>query len=97
MLIATTMCSADSMEVLEEQLARIPLGYTRVKYAGRRYGLARTDFNAGRGSKVFAEELGGNDFISFNVYRTRKGLQLKPCEMPEEKVLDFLAHFAWPD
>jgi hypothetical protein len=35
--------------------------------------------------------LSGNDYISFNYYRTQKGGLIKTCEMPEQKVLDFLA------
>jgi peptide-methionine (S)-S-oxide reductase len=58
------------------------------------YGLRRTDFNDGRSTKVYAEELGRTDFISFNYYRTASAEYLKPCEMPEEKVLDFLRGFS---
>lgn len=49
--------------------------------------------NRGKSIKVFAEELGGKDFISFNYYLTSGEHQLKPCEMPTEKVLHFLFHF----
>ena len=72
-------------------LSRIPPGYSEVTYQGRRYALTRQDFNGGRSLKVFARELGGSDFISFNWYQTRQGGQLKPCEMPVEKVEAFLA------
>ena len=78
---------------MSDLLTRIPLGHSEVVYQGRRYGLSRTDFNDGRSSKVYAEELGGSDFISFNLYRTSTQQLLKPCEMPEEKVLDFLRGF----
>lgn len=74
-------------------LKNIPLGYTLVHYQNRTYALRRTDFNNGRSAKVYAEELGGTDFISFNYYRTADGEYLKPCEMPEEKVRAFLAGF----
>jgi len=73
----------------------VPLGYTTVQYAGRTYGLHRRDFNGGKSVKVFAEELGGTDFISFNFYQTSQGDQLKPCEMPAPKVLDFLRDFTF--
>ena len=40
--------------------------------------------------KVYAEELGDTNFISLNYYpQTANGL-LKPCEMPDEKVIDFI-------
>jgi len=61
-----------------------------VAYDGRRYGLNRTTRAAGRGVSLLAEELGGTDLVSANVYRTSGGAVLRPCEMPAEKVLDFL-------
>ena len=44
----------------------------------------------GSSLSVYAEQLGGSDVISANVYRTGAGDVLKPCEMPAAKVLDFL-------
>ncbi len=73
-----------------ETIRRIPNGYSEVTFRGRRYGLTRTDFNAGKSLKVFARDLGGTDFISFNYYRTGTQSYLKPCEMPDKKVLTFL-------
>ena len=52
--------------------------------------MSRTDFAGEKSTKVYAEERGGNDYISFNYYRTKNGGLLKTCEMPEEKVLGFL-------
>ena len=37
-----------------------------------------------------AEELGGGDYVSLNLYRTGTGDRLKPCEMPAEKVVRFV-------
>lgn len=68
----------------------MPIGYSRVSYQGKVYGVTRTDFNDGQSLKIFAEELGGNDFISLNYYNTGRGESLKPCEMPMQKVTDFL-------
>ncbi len=78
---------------LEELLARIPEGWTRVDFDGRSYGLTRTSRAGGRGVAVFAEELGGTDVVSANVDQTVDGPLLRPCEMPAAKVLAFLA--AW--
>ena len=72
------------------KIKHIPPGYSEALFNGKRYGVQRKDFNEGKSSKIYAEELGGTDFISFNMYRTSGGNQLKPCEMPEEKVLTFL-------
>lgn len=55
-----------------------------------RYGITRTTFTQGRSYKVYAKALGGTDFISLNWYRTAQGERLKPCEMPEAKVVAFL-------
>jgi len=73
-----------------KRVEQIPLGYSEVKYQGKTYGLTRTDYSGGRSLKVYAEELGGTDFISFNYYFTQKGDLLKPCEMPEAKVRAFV-------
>jgi hypothetical protein len=79
---------------LKESISNIPPGYSEVWYKGKKYGLSRQDFNGGKSTKVFAEELGGKDFISFNYYLTSSKDLLKPCEMPEAKVVDFLMHYA---
>ncbi|WP_375422973.1 peptide methionine sulfoxide reductase [uncultured Friedmanniella sp.] len=71
-------------------LARVPLGWTLVRYESRPYGLSRRDHADGGAVSVYAEELGGADVVSTNVYRTAAGDVLRPCEMPAEKVLDFL-------
>ncbi|MFD0798269.1 peptide methionine sulfoxide reductase [Maribacter chungangensis] len=57
------------------------------------YGVTRKDFNKGKSIKLYAEELGGADFISLNYYLTTKSHSLKPCEMPEQKVIHFLMNY----
>ena len=44
--------------------------------------------------KIYAEELGGPDFVSCNFYQTKKGWTAKPCEMPMGKVEAFLREFS---
>ncbi len=68
----------------------LPEGWSEVAYAGRRYGLTTIVHAGGRSLSVYAEELGGTDVVSANVYRTAAGDVLRPCEMPAAKVLDFL-------
>ena len=68
----------------------LPIGYSEVFYQDKKYGVTRTNFNNGKSIKIFAEELGGTDFISLNYYITTKTEVLKPCEMPKQKVIDFL-------
>ncbi len=84
----------EQSEQIKRQVETIPLGYSLVVFQGKKYGLSRTDFNSGKSKKIFAEELGGNDFISFNCYFTQT-LQLRPCEMSENKVIDFVMNFTF--
>ena len=79
--------------MLSTKIKAIPLGYSSVLFRNKKYALTRTDFNKGKSIKVYAEELGGNDFISFNFYLSEKGEKLKPCEMPAQKVIDFLNNY----
>lgn len=72
---------------------RVPVGWSEVVYAGRRYGLTRSVAAKGRAMAVYAEELGGRDVVSANLYVTASGPQLKACEMPAAKVVDFLEKF----
>jgi hypothetical protein len=75
---------------IAELVDRVPVGWTLVEYAGRRYGLTRVDHVGGRSVAIYAEELGGADVISANVYRTSAGERLNACEMPDAKVVAFL-------
>lgn len=73
-----------------EYLNKIKEGYSEGSYNIKRYGITKTVYNNGKSIKLYAEELGGNDFISLNYYITQSKELLKPCEMPELKVIDFL-------
>ncbi len=75
---------------MRKYIDRIPEGYSEGWYGGKRYGVRKVTFNGDRSFKVFADELGGNDFVSLNYYVTQRQEWLKPCEMPKEKVIDFL-------
>jgi hypothetical protein len=75
---------------LAELVERVPVGWTLVEYNGHRYGLTRVDHVGGRSVTIYAEELGGADVVSANVYRTSAGERLNACEMPDAKVLAFL-------
>jgi len=76
---------------LKATIQKIPIGATEIIVNDKKYLVTRQDFNQGKSTKVYAKELGDNDFISFNFYLTTTGERLKPCEMPTQKVLDFLA------
>lgn len=81
-----------SARPVADLLARLPEGWTPVRYRGRRWGVSRTRHAGGRVEKLYAEELGGNGVVSANVYLPdgSDGEQLRPCEMPATDVLDFL-------
>ena len=81
---------------LSALVERVPIGWTLVVYAGRAYGLTRVDRAAGRSVSIYAEQLGGSDVVSANVYRTTAGDRLNACEMPDENVRAFLAGWRAP-
>jgi hypothetical protein len=70
---------------------RVPIGWSEVVFAGRRYGVTRSVAAEGRAVSVYAEELGGQDVVSANLFLTADGQQLRPCEMPAAKVINFLS------
>ena len=70
---------------------QLPIGAYGGTFEGRRYRVSKTQMSNGRSQKLEAEELGGPDYISFNLYRLATGQALlKPCEMPEDKVVGFV-------
>lgn len=72
------------------QFDALPTGYFYAQYNGVRYGVTKSQNDDGRQSNLVARELGGTDYISLNLYRLTSGARLKPCEMPAQKVIDFV-------
>jgi len=66
-----------------------PDGAYDVFYHDRRYGLTKSTHLNGKLIKIYAKELGGKDFISLNYYPNLHD-GLKPCEMTQKKVIDFV-------
>ena len=79
--------------MLIEKIKGLAIGYSEVIYNNKKYGVTRNDFNSGKSFKIYADELGGTDFISLNYYITSSKENLKPCEMPQEKVIHFLNNY----
>ena len=74
-----------------EAFDHLPVGGYGGTYEGRRYRITKAQMSNGRSQKLEAEELGGTDYVSFNLYRLATGQALlKPCEMPEQKVVAFV-------
>lgn len=79
------------MTSLRALFERLPEGWSEASYDGRRYGVTRTVRLGGRQQSVYAEELGGTDVISANLYLPEDGEEaFRPCEMPAAKVRAFL-------
>ena len=68
----------------------LPTGSFFGVFKGARYAITRTLSEDVKRSWLYAEELGGTNYISFNVYFLESGARLKPCEMPEAKVIEFV-------
>ena len=74
------------------KLLALPDGANDVFYIGKRYLLIKETLLDSKLIKLYAKELGGNDIVSGNYYPTMKGGMLKPCEMSDAKVIDFVLH-----
>jgi len=74
------------------KLLALPDGASYVRYKERRYLLRKETLLNGKVLKLYAEALGSNDIVSGNYYPTIKQGLLKPCEMSEKKVIDFVLH-----
>lgn len=72
------------------KLLTLPDGANDVRYLEKRYLLRKETLLEGKLLKIYAEELGGNNIVSGNYYPSVKEGLLKPCEMSDEKVIDFV-------
>ncbi len=69
----------------------LPVGGYGGTYHGKRYRITKRQMSNGRSQNLEAEELGGPDYVSFNLFRLASGqVLLKPCEMAEDKVVGFV-------
>ena len=76
-----------------DRIRALPPGSSTGTAHGKSYICTRSDFSDGRSVKVVAEERGGPDYISLNLYHLAAGPRLFPCEMPAGKVIAFLRDF----
>ena len=77
-------------KLFHNRLLSLNDGSYDVFYQDKRYLLSKQTQLKGKLIKLYAEELGDNDFISLNYYSDIGSGLLKPCEMPQEKVIDFV-------
>ena len=80
----------DPDQELEALVRAIPEGWTRVRIAGHVWGITRTTRAGGRVISFDAERLGNEEQFGANVWLLSKGSVLRPCEVPEEKVMQVL-------
>jgi len=72
------------------KLLALPNGANDVMYQDKRYLLRKETLLKGKLLKIYAERLDEIDVISGNYYPTLKAGMLKPCEMSDAKVIDFV-------
>ena len=72
------------------KLLALPNGANDVLYKNKRYLLQKQTLLNGKLVKIYAEELGDNDVVSGNYYPSIKEGTLKPCEMSDAKVIEFV-------
>ena len=80
----------NTKQLFHNKLVELDNGSYDVFYRDKRYLLSKQTQLKGKLIKLYAQELGDNDFISLNYYTDIGGGLLKPCEMPQEKVIDFV-------
>ncbi len=73
-----------------EKINHLNDGTYDVYFHEKRYLLSKQTLLEGKLIKLYAQELGGKDFISLNYYPEIKEGLLRPCEMPVQKVVDFI-------
>lgn len=76
-----------------QNLDALPTGYWRGVFRNAPWSMTLERSSDGRRLKLFGEHLGGDDHVSFNLYFVNGKPRLKPCEMPAEKVIDFVLEF----
>ncbi len=72
------------------KLLALPNGANDVFHQGKRYLLRKETLLNGKLIKIYAEDLSSTDIVSGNYYPTMKNGMLKPCEMSDKKVIDFV-------
>jgi len=78
------------MNSFDEMIKNLEDGAYDVLFENKRYLLSKETLLNSKLIKLYAQELGGNNFISLNYYPYIKDGLLKPCEMPKIKVINFV-------
>lgn len=88
------VCSHDDLQDFQRSLARLPTGFCRVQFEGDTWGVTVRRSRDQSRIWLYAEQLSGNDVVSFNLYLpSMRRPVLKPCEMSFQKVIKFVIDF----
>ncbi len=71
----------------------LPEGYSQGRFGADRWGLTVMGGPGDPVRKLYAERLAGGASVSFNLYTTAAGPQLKPCEMAAATCITFVLYF----
>jgi len=85
------------MDKFKKKLQSLPLDSFECIYQGSKYLATKEHYANGKIIKLYARELKGKDIVSGNYFTTIKGGVLKPCEMSDAKVIDFVLHLDVPN
>jgi len=77
-------------EKFHKNIRQLPLGSYYCYFKQSKYLLTKQYYAQGKIIKIYAQELKGNDIVSGNYYPSIKGGLLKPCEMSDKKVINFV-------
>jgi hypothetical protein len=77
-------------KIFKEKLILLPKGSFYCTYKASKYIVTKSYYANGKIIKLYAKELKGNDIVSGNFFVTIKNGLLKPCEMSDKKVIDFV-------
>jgi len=80
------------MNEFDIRLKKLPLGSFYAYFNNKKYLVNKEVYSNGKIIKIFAKELAGNDIVSGNYFKTIKKGLLKPCEMSERKVINFVKY-----
>lgn len=82
--------SESRAQELDTLVAAIPEGWSRAQIAGQAWGVTRVTRAGGKVISIDAERLADAESVGANVWFTGEDVVLRPCEVPEEKVMQFL-------
>lgn len=78
------------MNEFRRKIMELPVDSFYCSYKDSKYLATKQTYSNGKIIKIYAEQLKGIDIVSGNYFLTVKGGLLKPCEMSDEKVIDFV-------